>query len=227
VRGLFVTGTDTGAGKTFVAAALAAALCERGLDLGVMKPAASGCRRIRGELVSDDALRLARAARSRDPRELISPERFAAPVAPSVAARLAGRRIALPRIARAFRELSRRHGFVLVEGVGGLLAPLSERLLVADLAAGLGLPLLVVAANRLGCVNHTLLTLAEARRRRLTVWRTVLSDVAPDRSDRSRRTNASEIARLSGLPVFGLPHCRSLSEAARRLRPLATEIAHG
>jgi len=226
VRGIFVTATDTGAGKTFVAAALARALADRGVNVGVMKPVASGCSRSAGRLVSEDAAALRRAARTTDPPALVAPAAFGPPLAPSVAARRSGRRLALAKVMAAWRALARRHEFMLVEGVGGLLVPLAARLCVADLAARIGLPLLVVVANRLGAINHALLTLSEARRRRLAVWAVVLNEVTPRGADLARRTNAAEIALAAGLrSVVSLRHCRSLAEGARRLAPLAGEIA--
>jgi len=228
VRGIFITATDTGAGKTFVAAALARALADRGVNVGVMKPAASGCLRRGGRLVSQDSLLLREAARARDAMELVTPAAFAPPLAPSAAARLSGRSFPLGAVMAAWRSLAGRHEVMLVEGVGGLLVPLAPRLCVADLAARMRLPLLVVVANRLGAINHALLTLSEARRRRLTVRRVVLNDLTAGRGDLARRTNAGEIARAGLLgSVFRLTRCRSLSEGARRLAPLAEEIADG
>ncbi len=224
-KGLFITGTDTGAGKTFVAAALARALCDAGVDVGVMKPAASGCATKQGRLVSEDSELLREGARTDDPMELVSPAAFALPLAPSVAGRIERKRFDLRKVLAAHRELSRRHEFVVVEGVGGLLVPLSDKLLVADLAARLRLPLVVVVANRLGAINHALLTLAEARRRRLAVWRVVLNETLGRRADLARATNAGEIARAGRLDnLVRLPHCRYIEDAARRLAPLAKEI---
>jgi dethiobiotin synthetase len=225
MTGLFVTATDTGAGKTVVAAGLARALADLGVDVGVMKPAASGCRRQKGRLVSDDSELLRQGARTTDPMELVTPAAFALPLAPSAAGRIEKKRFDLRKILAAFRELKQRHDFVVVEGVGGLLVPLSEKMLVADLAAKLRLPLVVVVANRLGAINHALLTLNEARRRRLPVWRVVLNEVHPRRNDFARRTNAREISRAGRLDnLFCLPHCRYIDEAAEHLAPLAKAI---
>ncbi len=225
MTGIFVTATDTGAGKTVVAAGLARALADLGVNVGVMKPAASGCRLRKGRLVSDDSQLLREGARTDDPMELVTPATFALPLAPSVAGRIEKKRCDPRAVLAAYRELARRHDFVIVEGIGGLLVPLSDKLLVADLAAKLRLPLVVVVANRLGAINHALLTLAEARRRKLPVWRVVLNEVQPKRADLARATNAGVIARAGRLEsLFHLPHCRSLEETARRLAPLARKI---
>jgi dethiobiotin synthetase len=221
--GVFVTGTDTGVGKTFVAAALVAALKRAGVDVGVMKPIASGCRRIRGELVPDDARELLAAAKCDDPLEEVSPVRFAAPLGPSVAARSERRGIRLTSITSAYRRLRGRHDFMVVEGIGGLAVPLSKKADVAELARRMGLPLLVVAADRLGVLNHTLLTLDYARERGLELLGVVLSRAGRGR-DPSCATNAAELARL-GVPILArVPHCRSRAAAARKLAGLARRL---
>lgn len=170
-RGLFVTGTDTGVGKTVVACALAAALRGRGLDVGAMKPIETGVGRA-GPL---DALALRRAAGADDPLDDVCPLRFALPAAPTVAAAREGRRIDLRAVARAFRRLAARHDLVVVEGAGGLLAPAATGMTMADLAERLGLPLVLVTRAALGTINHTRLALEAAERRGLRLAGVVVS----------------------------------------------------
>lgn len=169
--GLFVTGTDTGVGKTVVACALAEELRARGVDVGVMKPIETGV----GSQGPLDAIALAEAADVRDAMELICPIRLALPAAPSVAADAEHRDIDLAAIRAAFDALRARHECVIVEGAGGLLVPIRASFTMADLARDLGLPLIVVARGRLGTVNHTLLTLEVAAGRGLAVAGVVLS----------------------------------------------------
>jgi len=171
VKGLFVTGTDTGVGKTLVGCAIAAALRARGVDVGVMKPVETGV----GERGPLDALALAEASGSGDPIELVCPQRFALAAAPSVAAAGEGRVVDLRAIRSAWARLRERHAFALVEGAGGLLVPLRDDYAMADLARAIGLPLLVVARGALGTINHTLLTLEVAERRGLAVAGVVVS----------------------------------------------------
>ena len=171
VRGLFVTGTDTGVGKTLVACAVVRALRARAVDVGVMKPVETGV----GDAGPLDALALQRAAATPDPVELICPQRFALPAAPSAAARDAERTVDLAAIRDAYAEIRNRHDTVIVEGAGGLLVPVSEELDMAGLAGELGLPLLVVARASLGTINHTLLTLEVAQKRGLEVAGVVIS----------------------------------------------------
>lgn len=199
-RSLLVSGTDTGIGKTVVAAGLAAALRRRGVDVGVMKPVASGARRG----VSDDAVYLRKTAGVDDPLELVNPLLFKAPLAPSVAAAVEKRRVDLRPVYAAYRELLRRHEGVVIEGVGGLLVPIRPRWTVAHFARKLRLPLLVVARPKLGTLNHTALTVLAARAFGLRIYGLVVNFAEPGGSDR-RTWSALEVE--TGLPVLGvLPH---------------------
>jgi dethiobiotin synthetase len=170
-RGWFVTGTDTGVGKTVVACALARALRARGVDVGVMKPIETGVPP-EGPL---DAIALREAAGAKDDLDLVCPQRFALPAAPTVAAAAEGRRVDLAAVREAFVRLAQRHEWLIVEGAGGLLAPAAEGIPMAGLAQGLGLPLLVVARARLGTINHTRLTLEAAASRGLALAGVVIS----------------------------------------------------
>ncbi|MDP2935542.1 MAG: dethiobiotin synthase, partial [Dehalococcoidia bacterium] len=155
-RGIFVTGTDTGVGKTVVAAGLAAALKARGVNVGVMKPVQTGD-------YPGDAAVLRLAAGVDDPLNLILPCYLQAPLAPAVAALLGDRPVSPALIMEAFQELCQRHEFMIVEGVGGLMVPLLDGYSVADLIVAMGLPALVVARPGLGTINHTLLTIKQAQ----------------------------------------------------------------
>ena len=197
MRGLFVTGTDTGVGKTEVAAALVAGWRARGLDVGVMKPAQSGVED--GE--PTDADRLREAAGGGDPVALVCPYSLRAPLAPAVAARLEGVQISLPHLLACAAELSRRHQALVVEGAGGILVPLTDSHSYADLAVGLGMPVLVVARAGLGTVNHAALTCEALRARGLAVAGVVLNRARAG-TDPSEPHNAGEIERLTGVRVL-------------------------
>jgi dethiobiotin synthetase len=170
-RGCFVTGTDTGVGKTVVGCALVEALRERELDVGVMKPIETGV----GPQGPLDAIALAEAAGVDDPLEQVCPVRLALPTAPSVAAAAEGRRVDLAAVRTSYDALRARHDWLLVEGAGGLLVPIGPGYDMADLARELALPLLVVARARLGTVNHTRLTLEAIERRGLPLAGVVVS----------------------------------------------------
>ncbi len=204
--GLFVTGTDTGVGKTLITAALAAALRACGVDIGVMKPIETGCPTRRGRLLPLDALTLREASGSRDSLALINPYRFREPLAPMVAAERSGRRIDVKVLEERFSRLAGRHSAVLVEGAGGPLVPITERASFLDLSARLRLPLLVVIGSRLGALNHARLTVEAALHARLPVAGAILNHPTVDRSP-ARTTNLSALRRLLPVPVLGeIPH---------------------
>ena len=203
MRGLFVTGTDTGVGKTLVASALAAWCRRQGIDVGVMKPIATGERRT----IASDARRLAQAAEVSDPWPLINPVCYRDPLAPAVAAQRAHRPVRLAAVVRAFRELSRRHDVMIVEGIGGLLVPLSRRTTVGEMIRLLDLPLLIVARRRLGTLNHTLLTVEHARRAGLAVAGVALNAADPPAADPgarlAERTNPDALRACLPVPLVG------------------------
>src|SRR5262247_1970348 len=154
MRSFLVTGTDTGVGKTLVAGGIAAALARRGIDVGVMKPFATGAIRVGGRLVSEDAQFLKKAAGVDDPLDLINPSCLQPPLAPAMAARIAKKPIDLDKVWAAWRTLKARHSTMIVEGVGGLLVPLVTGFTVADLARRWNLPLVIVTRPTLGTINH-------------------------------------------------------------------------
>lgn len=164
---VFVTGTDTGVGKTLVTAALAHHFTARGLKVGVMKPIETGVHDT-SRLGSDGEL-LKWAAGSNDPAELISPYRYSEPLSPHQAASLAKEKIDMEVVAAAFQQICCDKDLVLVEGAGGLMVPISGGFLMADMARQLELSLLVVTHPRLGTLNHTLLTTFSARAMELPV----------------------------------------------------------
>jgi dethiobiotin synthetase len=160
-RGIFVTGTDTGVGKTLVATALLRAFARSGLRAVGMKPVATGCRAEAENRANEDVAALIRASNVRAPIDLINPYCFEPPIAPHLAARRAGGSISRARICDSYTSLARLADVVVVEGAGGLLVPLNGEDDFADLAQALRLPLVLVVGMRLGCLNHALLT-AEA-----------------------------------------------------------------
>ncbi len=171
MAGLFITGTDTGVGKTLVSCALARGLRAAGIDVGVMKPAETG-------VPADgpaDALALVQAAEVTDELDLVCPIQFDLPAAPQAAALHAHRTLSMQRIHEAFEELHTRHTFMLVEGAGGLLVPFDDKTTMADLAVALELPILLVARASLGTINHTLLSLEACAARGLVLTGVVLS----------------------------------------------------
>jgi dethiobiotin synthetase len=210
-RGIFITGTDTGVGKTVVAAVLARLLRMRGLSVGVMKPVTSGCREEAGRLLSDDALLLCQAA-GVECTDDVAPYLLREPVAPAEAAKQDGVVIDFARISAAFGRLAAAHDYVIVEGAGGLMVPLAGGLLVADLVRQLDLPLLVVARPALGTINHTVLTCFSAQQMELKVTGVVINNY-PDAPGLAERSAPHHIGSLCGAPVLGIwPHRDDIDE---------------
>ena len=222
MHGILITGTDTGVGKTLVGCGLAAALTAQGKTVGVLKPAETGCSRRDGALYPEDAMRLAAFARASLSLEQICPYRFAPPVAPSVAAEMAGVTIEPRRIHETFAQIAAQHDFTIVEGAGGLLVPLVGRYSFVDLARDLHLPLLVVVGSKLGALNHTLLTLHCAHTRALPVTGYILNHPTPA-SDTAIQTNARILAQLTEVRSLGVLPFFSLTEDNERDRTLLSD----
>ncbi|BEH10435.1 MULTISPECIES: dethiobiotin synthase [Geobacter] len=201
-RGIFITGTDTGVGKTIVAATIARLLRDRGVNVGVMKPVTSGCIERDGTLISEDAELLAWAA-GVPLDEACAPYRLRTPIAPSVAASREGVKIDFNHLKDAYETLRQRHDFVIIEGAGGLMVPLSGGMLVADLMSLLKLSLLVVARPNLGTINHTVLTCYAARQLGLDV-RGVIVNSYPESPDMAEEYAPHLIDSLSGAPLLGV-----------------------
>ncbi len=200
MRGLLVTGTGTGVGKTVLSAALLAAAAAAGEPVRAHKPVVTGLDEPPGEWPPDHEL-LARAA-GQAPEE-VAPERYGPPVSPHLAAALAGQPLDPALLLAAARTAGQMHTLI-VEGVGGLLVPLAEHYTVRDLAAELGLPLLVAAPPGLGTINHTLLTLHAARAAGLEVRAVVLTPW-PAQPSVVESSNRETLARLGEVEVAVLP----------------------
>ena len=203
--GLFITGTDTEVGKTYVAALIAGALRKQGHVVGVYKPVASGCRLRRARLVSDDAETLWKAAGRPGDLSKVCPQMFRAPLAPHLAAAKEGRRVDPKELRAGARYWQARSEIVLVEGAGGLMSPLTDDEYNADLAYDLGYSLVIVVPNRLGAINQALQTLITAATFRdgLAIAGLVLNQpAASSRADLSVATNGRELAERSVAPLL-------------------------
>ena len=200
-HGLFLTGTDTGVGKTLVSAALAYLLAQQGVRVGVAKPFESGVSDPAD--LGEDGCLLRWASDSREDADRITPYRLREPLAPALAARREGVEIDWPYVIETIRAGRQRCEFQIVEGAGGLLVPLAGTRLVADLARESGWPLIIVARAGLGTINHTLLTLESARSRGLTVAGWVINGLEVTASVAEQHA-AQEIARLTDIPCWGV-----------------------
>ena len=203
MRGLFVTGTDTDVGKTFVTALIARELRHDGVLVGVCKPACSGAELIDDQPFWQDVEQLAAAAAVED-RDRICRQRFLAPLAPPVAASQSGAAVDEELCRQTVTDWNGRCELLLVEGVGGLLCPLTESSNIADFAAWTGFPVIIVARLGLGTINHTLMTLECAVRRGLRVAGVILSDGDQLSQTPAGRTNADELESRIDVPLLGI-----------------------
>ena len=212
-RGIFITATDTGVGKTLVTSALVARLTQRGIDVGVMKPIETGVSR--STKAQSDGARLRRAAGSHDPIAEVCPYVFRLPVAPLSAARAEGRTVRVVTIVRAFRALRKKHALVVVEGVGGVHVPITGTADVLDLVQRMRLPAIVVGQSGLGGINRALLTLHALRQKKIPILALVLNQLRPVQTATARvqeQSTVSLLRRLAGVPVVGpLPYSPSVN----------------
>jgi dethiobiotin synthetase len=213
-RGVFITATDTGVGKTLVASALVTCLTQRGIDVGVMKPIETGVSR--ATKARSDGVRLRRAAGSQDSLAEVCPYVFRFPVAPLSAARVEKTTVQIATIMRAFRTLSQKHAFMMVEGVGGVQVPITQLLTVLDIIYRMKLSAIVVGRSGLGGINHALLTLHALRRRKIPIVALVLNQCRPVHTKIARAQEQSTVSllqMLAGVPVIGpLPYSSSMNQ---------------
>ncbi len=206
-KGYFIAGTDTGVGKTFVTALLAALVKQQFGDVGVMKPIETGF----APGVSDAEF-LSAAVGANDPPEEICPARYMTPAAPYLAASMEKRPIKIPKILAAYKKLAARHDTVFVEGLGGLMVPIKPDYLAAHLARDIELPVLVVSRLALGTINHTLLTLEAAKKFNLNVKGILFNQTRPGELDAVQKLNPDIVRQFTDVPVLGvLPHVENLS----------------
>jgi dethiobiotin synthetase len=202
IPGLFITGTDTGVGKTLVAAAIANWFSRRGARTAVCKPMATGCVRRREGLVSEDAEFLAHHADAKFSLNTICPQRFAEPLAPAIAAERAKQKIEWNAIDSAIQMMCRQSDVLIVEGIGGILVPVDRQLTVVDMARWLGLPAVVVARAGLGTINHTLLTIAALRQASVPVAGVVINQFPSETPTAVEETNPRAIEKWGKTSVL-------------------------
>jgi dethiobiotin synthetase len=215
-EGVFVTGTDTGVGKTLFTCALLRAYARQGLRAVGMKPVAAGAVLDDGALINEDVVALRAASNVAAPAELVNPYCFEPPIAPHIAAAEQGVTIDLTLIASSYERLAALADRVVVEGAGGFLVPLGERLDTAALARRLALPVVIVVGMRLGCLNHALLTAAAVRAAGLRLAGWVASHVDPDMAYADDNVDALK-ARMAAPLIARIPYTRA---------PDAASLAH-
>ena len=205
MQGLFVTATDTDVGKTWITSLIAEELTNAGTHVGTYKPACSGSESDEaGDEFWPDLRELSESVGHAFPIEQICPQRFTAALAPPVAAESEGRNVDSALLRSGIEPFRGEVTHLLIEGVGGLLCPMTEKETVADLAADLQFPLLIIARGGLGTINHTLLTVEVARSRGLTIAGVILNHIGPAPIDAAFvASNASQIQKFANVPVIG------------------------
>lgn len=228
LKGIFITGTDTGVGKTIVSAAIIRALIKKGIRVGAMKPVETGCARTedREDLIPSDGMFLKEMAEMDDSIDVITPIRYEEPLAPMVASEIEKRPIETKKIFDVYRKLSSKYDFMVVEGVGGLLVPIAKKsqqsksnkevnsntYFVIDLIKDLKLPAIVVTRPTLGTINHTLLTVNYALREGIEVVGVIINHHNPPTGDIAEKTNPDILKQLCPVPIIGmLPYIKDIS----------------
>ncbi len=211
MRGLFITGTDTGVGKTYIACQILKTMNQAGVSVGAYKPVCSGSLPdASGKPRWEDLDHLSAALDHRFPLKWIGPQRFDAAVAPPRAARLESSRVDEDLLLHGLNPWKEQIDYLLVEGAGGLLSPVSDSMSNLDLALSLGFPLLIVARAGLGTINHSLLTIEVARSRGARLAGLLLNESHADCDDISRQYNCEDLASWTDCPVLGCwPHDES------------------
>ncbi|RKY11125.1 MAG: dethiobiotin synthase [Planctomycetota bacterium] len=223
-NGLFITGTDTGVGKTLVAGGIAAVLRGQGLKVGVFKPIASGCRKD-GALISDDTEFLALCADADYSLSVITPVTYKTPAAPVTCVQLEGRAIDYEEIVAAYTYLCENTDVVIVEGIGGAMVPIDDEHTVLDLAVEFNLPMVVVARPNLGTINHSLLTIDAVRNAGLPVAGLVISGYNAFEADIAEETSPEVICEFSGVNLLSIvPFDEESSVEEGRLGQTVVEV---
>jgi len=216
VKGFFITGTDTGVGKTIITAALIKAAHILGFSACGMKPIETGCRRTENKegnnsLIPSDGTFLREITGTGESIDLITPIRFENPLAPLPASEIEDKPIDLDKIKTAYKELSNRYDVIIAEGIGGLLVPILRDYFVVDLARDFGLPLIIVSRPGIGAINHTMLSVRYAIKEGLTVAGIIINYCQPPEGTLAEDTNPEIIRRLSPVPVIGtFPYLKDL-----------------
>jgi dethiobiotin synthetase len=215
--GIFITATDTGAGKTIIGVGLAAYLKKRGVNVGVMKPVESGG--------TSDTQFYASVINPQDPLELINPYHFDLPISPHQAAREEGKEVKYEVLENAYKFLRSRHDFLIVEGAGGFFCPFSDTLLAADVMQRFGLPILLVAKPQVGTINHILLTLDCAKHRRIPVVGVIINYAEDASGGTAAKSKPEEFTRFTEVPLLGvLPYIRYISQRDINIDAIVSSI---
>ncbi|MCJ7692294.1 MAG: dethiobiotin synthase [Sedimentisphaerales bacterium] len=202
--GLFITGTDTGVGKTIIAGAITMILKAKGLSVGVFKPIATGCKRSWGGMISDDTKFLANCANSELSLSTITPVGYPTPAAPIVSADCDGPAINFEKIATAYKKTCEQSDIVIIEGIGGVRVPLTDEFDLLDLAVEFDLPLVIVARPNLGTINHTLMTIDCVHAAKLKIAGVIINGYDATKATTAEETAEHVISRCTSINVLSV-----------------------
>lgn len=225
MKAVFITGTDTGVGKTVVTGLLARFLLDKGRSVVTQKFVQTGCREYSEDISKHLQIMGLKPASIRPYMKDICPYMFKLAASPHLAARQEGRKISAKKLKTSFLILAKRFDFVIVEGTGGALVPYSHKGLLIDVVAALRIPAIIVAENRLGAINHTLLTIEAVKKRKMRLLGIIFTNSAGTQNNIVLRDNPEIIKRLSGETILGiLPRSRNIKLLQRRFGPIGRRM---
>ena len=210
MNSLFITGTDTDVGKTYVAAGLAVTLRKMGIDVGIMKPFAAGTPQKKG-FKSEDVEILSRAAQVSDPEKIINPQFFEMAASPYTASKSLKVKVKVKSVLSSFKKLSNLHSMLLVEGMGGIMTPILKNYFVTDLIKDMKLPAVIVTRTRIGTVNHTIMTCKMCEKYKIPIKGIIINNF--DSDGYKVKTLKRDLQSLTGVPILGtIPYIENLSD---------------
>jgi len=212
LKSLFITGTDTDVGKTYITAGLAVVIRKMGIDVGVMKPFAAGAAQKKG-YKSEDIVILSRAAQACDPENLVNPQFFPIPASPYTAWKNLKIKPKINSVLSSFKSLSKIHSMMLVEGMGGIMTPILKNYFVTDLIKDMKIPAILVTRTKVGTVNHTIMTVKMCEKYKIPIKGIIINDFDSDGYKVKELTR--DLKSLTGVPILGsIPFINDLSDAS-------------
>ena len=212
LKSIFITGTDTDVGKTYITAGLAVSIRKMGIDVGVMKPFAAGIAQKKG-FKSEDVEILSTAAQVNDPENLVNPQFFPIPASPYTAWKNLKIKPKIPGILSSFKKLSKLHKMILVEGMGGMMTPILKDYYVANLIKEMKIPVVIVTRSKIGTVNHTIMTVMMCEKYKIPIKGIIINDFDSDGYKTKELTR--DLKNLLGVPILGsIPFIDDLSDSS-------------